>query len=228
MPTAKPSGGPRWPARPSSTIARNNLSHALLDKGQFDASISLSQEVLAGNPNDPVAQNNLGFALLEKGRVEESISYFQRAIAAEPNAPNAYYNLGRACLKEGRYEDAMTQFQTSDPLATGFCRAPIATLATRCCKRAGFPPPSPITKQSIALEPDYALAHNDLGGILLRLGDTNQARFHFERAVKFAPDFAEAHYNLGGLLLAAGQLDEALSQYEKVTQLNPRLAGRIS
>ena len=79
-------------------------------------------------------------------------------------------------------------------------------------------------QQSIALEPDYALPHNDLGSILLRLGDTNQARLHFERAVTLAPDFAEARYNLGGLLLAAGQLDEALSQYEKVAQLRPRLA----
>ena len=209
---------------PSSTMARNNLAHALLDEGQFDSSISLSREVLAVNPNDPVAQNNLGFALLEKGRVGESISYFQRAINSEPNAPGAFYNLGRACLKEGRYEDAITQFQTAIRLQPDFAEA-YCNLGYALLQTGRIPAAISNYDMSIVLEPGYALAHNDLGGILLRLGDTNQARFHFERAVKFAPDFAEAHYNLGGLLLAAGRLDEALSQYEKVTQLSPRLAG---
>jgi tetratricopeptide (TPR) repeat protein len=209
---------------PASIIARNNLSKALLDKGQFDASISLSQEVLAVDASNPVAQNNLGFALLEKGHVEESISHFQRAMAAEPNAPGAYYNLGRADLKQGRYEAAMTHFQTAIRLQPDFAEA-YCNLGYALLQAGRIPAAISNYEASIALEPDYALAHNDLGGILLRLGDTNEARVHFERATRSAPDFAEAHYNLGGLLLAAGQLDEALSQYEKVAQLNPRLAG---
>jgi protein O-mannosyl-transferase len=208
---------------PTSTIAGNNLSHALLDKGQWDASIVLSQEVLAGNPGDPVARNNLGFALLEKGRVDDSISNFQQAIAAQPNGAEAYYNLGRAWLKKEQYEAAITNFQTAVLLqpdfANAYCNLGFALLQTGRI-------PAAITnyQQSLALDPDYPLAHNDLGGILLRLGETNQARTHFERAVALAPDFVEARYNLAGLLLAAGQLDESLSQYEKVTQLRPQLA----
>jgi tetratricopeptide (TPR) repeat protein len=208
---------------PSATIARNNLSHALLEKGQYDASIALSQEVLAGNSNNPVAQNNLGFALLEKGRVEEAMPHFQRAIKAEPNAPGAYYNLGRALLKQGRYEEAISPLQTMIRLQPDFAAA-YCNLGYALLQTGRIPAAISNYQTSIALEPDYALAHNDLGGILLRLGDTNQARLHFERAVKLAPEFAEAHYNLGGLLLAAGQWDEALSQYEKIAQLNPRLA----
>jgi protein O-mannosyl-transferase len=208
---------------PTSTIARNNLSQALLDKGRWDASLSLSQEVLAGNPGDYVARNNLGFALLEMGRVDESISCFQQAIAAQPNRPDAYYNLGRACLKKERYEAAITNFQTAVRLQPDFANA-YCNLGYALLQTGRVPAAISNYEQSIALEPDYPLAHNDLGGILLRLGDTNQARSHFERAVRLAPDFVEARYNLGGLLLAAGQLDEALSQYEKVAQLRPRLA----
>jgi tetratricopeptide (TPR) repeat protein len=208
---------------PSSTIARNNLSHALLDKGRYEESIPLSRQVLAMSPNDPVAQNNLGLALLETGRVDESLSYFQGSIAAEPNAPNAWYNLGRACLKQGRHEAAIPYFQTAVRLqpdfASAYCNLGYALLQTGRISAA-----ISNYQQSLALDPDYALAHNDLGSILLRLGDTNQARFHFERAVNLAPDFAEARYNLGGILFATGQLDEASSQYEKFTQLRPQLA----
>jgi protein O-mannosyl-transferase len=209
---------------PSSTIARNNLSRALLDKKQYDDSIALSQGVLAVNPGDPVAQNNLGLALLEEGRVEDSIPHFQRALAAEPNGPNAWYNLGRASLQQGRFESATTHFQTAIRLQPDFAAA-YCNLGYALLQTGRIPAALANYEKSIALDPDYALPHNDLGDILLRQGETNQARRHFERAVKLAPDFVEARYNLGGVLLAAGQLDEALSQYEKVAQLRPRLAA---
>ena len=208
---------------PNSTMARNNLAQALLDKGQLDEAILLSREVLAAQPNDPVAENNLGFALLDKGQVEESISCFDRAIAARPNDPNPYYNRGRAWLKASRYENAITNFQTAVRLQPDFASA-YCNLGYALLQSGRISDAISNYQQAIALEPDYALAHNDLGSILLRSGDTNQARSHFERAVSAAPDFVEARYNLAGLLLAAGQLDDALSQYEKVVQLRPRLA----
>ncbi len=207
---------------PTSTIAHNNLARALMDKGQWNASLSLSRQVLDGNPGDPVARNNLGFALLELGRVDESIPCFERAIAAQPNSPDAYYNLGRADLNEKRYADAITNFQTAVRLKPDFANA-YCNLGFSLLQTGQVPAAITNYEQSIALDPDYPLAHNDLGGILLRQGDTNQARIHFERAVKLAPDFVEARYNLAGLLLADGQLDEALAQYEKVAQLRPRL-----
>jgi tetratricopeptide (TPR) repeat protein len=207
---------------PASTIARNNLSQARLDKGRLDESMVLSREVLAGHPHDEVAQNNLGFALLEKGSVNESISCFEQAIAAQPNAPNPYYNLGRAWLKIGRAEAAITNFQIAIRLQPDFAEA-YCNLGYALLQAGRVPEAITNYQQAITLEPDYALAHNDLGSIQLRLGDTNQARIHFERAVALAPEFVEARYNLGGILLAGGQLDQALSQYEKVSELRPRL-----
>jgi tetratricopeptide (TPR) repeat protein len=207
---------------PTSTIARNNLSQALLDKGRLDESITLSREVLAGHPNNYVAQNNLGFALLEKGRVNESISCFDQAIAAQPNAPNPYYNLGRAWLKNGRADAAITNFQNAVRLQPDFASA-YCNLGYALLQAGRIPEAITDYQEAITLEPDYALAHNDLGSILLRLGDTNAAQLHFERAVALAPEFVEACYNLGGLLLGAGQLDQALSQYEKIALLRPRL-----
>jgi tetratricopeptide (TPR) repeat protein len=209
---------------PGSSIARNNLSQALLDKGQWDASVVLSQEVLAEHPADPVARNNLGFALLEKGRVDDSVSNFQQAITAEPNRPDAYYNLGRAWLKKEQYESAITNFQKAVSLQPDFANA-YCNLGFALLQAGHIPDAITNYEQSLALQPDYPLAHNDLGSIFLRLGQTNQARSHFERAVALAPDFVEARYNLAGLLLAAGQLDEAASQYEKVTELRPQLAS---
>jgi protein O-GlcNAc transferase len=80
-----------------------------------------------------------------------------------------------------------------------------------------------ITKRHSALDPGYALAHNDLGGILLRKGENAAALVHFQRALELEPEFVEAHYNAGGVLFGMGRLEDALSQYEIVASLNPRL-----
>ncbi len=208
---------------PGSTIARNNLSQVLLDKGDFDHAIQLSQEVLALNPDDAVAQNNLGFALLQQGRLDDAIAHCEKSIALQPNAPDAYYNIGQAELKKSQFDAAITNFQMAVRLKPDYPAA-VCNLGYALLQTGQISGATANYKKSIELDPDYALPHNDLGSIFLRLGQTNEALAHFQRAVELAPDFVEAHYNLGGVLLAQGRLDEARSQYEEVAVLRPSLA----
>jgi tetratricopeptide (TPR) repeat protein len=208
---------------PGSTIARNNLSQVLLDKGDLDHAIQLSREVLALNPDDAVAQNNLGYALLQKGQLDDAIAHCQKSIALQPNAPDAYYNIGQALLKKSQFDAAITSFQMAVCLkpdyAAAFCNLGYALLQTGQVSAATVN-----YEKSAELDPDYALPHNDLGSIFLRLGQTNEALAQFQRAAELEPAFAEARFNLGGILLAQGRLDEARSQYEKVAELRPNLA----
>jgi tetratricopeptide (TPR) repeat protein len=208
---------------PGSTIARNNLSQVLLEKGDFDHAIQLSSEVLALNPDDAVAENNLGYALLQKGQLDDAIAHCQKSLALQPNGPDAYYNIGQAFLKKSQFDAAITNFQMTVRLkpdyAAAFCNLGYALLQTGQVSAA-----TANYEKSTELDPDYALPHNDLGSIFLRLGQTNEALAHFQRAAELEPAFVEAHYNLGGVLLAQGRLDEARSQYEKVAELRPNLA----
>lgn len=208
---------------PTSSIARNNLSHVFLQKGDFDHAIQLSREVLAVKP-DPVAENNLGYALLQKGQLDDAIAHCQKSLAEQPNGPDAYYNIGQAFLKKSGFNEAITNFEMAARLkpdfANAFCNLGYALLQT-----GQVPAAAANYEKSIELDPDYALAHNDLGSIELRLGQTNEAEAHFQRAAELAPGFVEAHYNLGGVLLARGRLEEARSQYEKVAELRPNLAA---
>ena len=40
---------------------------------------------------------------------------------------------------------------------------------------------------------------NSLGEVLLKLGRTDDARMHFEEALRLAPDFGKARSNLAGI-----------------------------
>src|ERR1700685_179173 len=76
-------------------------------------------------------------------------------------------------------------------------------------------------REILALRPDVAEAHNNLGSILCAQGDFAQARARFEQAIALKPDYAEAYHNLGSLLRAQGQLDQAVAHYEQALALRP-------
>ncbi len=47
--------------------------------------------------------------------------------------------------------------------------------------------------KTIALKPDFAEAHNNLGIVLQELGRLDEAEASYTQAIALKPDFAEAH-----------------------------------
>ena len=80
-------------------------------------------------------------------------------------------------------------------------------------------------ERALALAPDFADAHFNLGAAALAEGDAAAAVAAYRQAVALRPDYPEAHNNLGGLLAAAGMLDEALVHYRLAVRFDPRHSG---
>ena len=80
-----------------------------------------------------------------------------------------------------------------------------------------------ITK-ALAIKPDYAEAHNNLGNAFKELGKLDEAVASYHRALAIKPDLAKAHSNLGVALQNLGKLDEAVASYHKALELNPDFA----
>src|SRR5258706_5090421 len=75
--------------------------------------------------------------------------------------------------------------------------------------------------RAVALDPDFAEAHNDRGVILAARGLFADALSCFERAVTLNPGYSEARTNLGRGLRSLGRLDEAVKQFEQVLKRTP-------
>jgi len=73
----------------------------------------------------------------------------------------------------------------------------------------------------VALKPDFAEAHNNLGNVLRRQGRLGESITACRRALELKPDFASAHNNLGSALKDLGQLDEAVACYRRAIELRP-------
>ncbi len=75
--------------------------------------------------------------------------------------------------------------------------------------------------QTIRLNPDCWLAHNNLGLALGQKGREDEAISQYQEALQIDPDYPEAHLNLGNALAQKGKLDEAIAQYQEALQTDP-------
>ena len=79
-------------------------------------------------------------------------------------------------------------------------------------------------RRALAIDPDLADAHLNLGRLLHEGGDPARAETHYRRALAIDPGDALATYNLGVALQDRQQPREAAAAYEEAIALDPTLA----
>jgi tetratricopeptide (TPR) repeat protein len=76
-------------------------------------------------------------------------------------------------------------------------------------------------RRTLARNPDADLAHNNLGLLLFRAGEPDEAIMHFERALQIRPGSAHAHNNLANAYRVTGHPKQAVEHYEMSMKLDP-------
>ncbi len=79
-------------------------------------------------------------------------------------------------------------------------------------------------QEAISFTPDYAAAYNNLGVVLARLGDINEAIKMYYKAIELDPNDAQAYSNLGYELSNLGEKTNAIKFYEKAIEVDPNYA----
>ena len=75
---------------------------------------------------------------------------------------------------------------------------------------------------ALRLNPHYAEANNDLGGLLMDSPQyENQAIRYFERALQASPGLKDAHSNLAVILAKRGQFAEAITHFDQAIAIDP-------
>ncbi len=76
-------------------------------------------------------------------------------------------------------------------------------------------------RTTLARNPNADLAQNNLGLLLFRAGQPEEAITHFEKALQIRPGSAHAHNNLANAYRVMGRLREAADHYEQSLKLEP-------
>jgi len=79
-------------------------------------------------------------------------------------------------------------------------------------------------ENALALDPEFADAHCNLGTVLYNQGRRREALTRFRRALACAPFHREANFNLANLLEEQGAGKEALRHYRAVLRIDPLYA----
>jgi serine/threonine-protein kinase len=78
-------------------------------------------------------------------------------------------------------------------------------------------------RAALALRPNTAVVHNNLGVFFLHQGDGEQALNSLHRALSLQPDDARTVANIGNVLSMQEKWDEAIVEYRRALQLQPDL-----
>jgi tetratricopeptide (TPR) repeat protein len=82
---------------------------------------------------------------------------------------------------------------------------------------------------ALALEPDFADAHCNLGTIQYNRGERDEARRHYAAALLADPGHSEANFNFASLLEEEGRHETALRHYKRALDTDPFFAeARLS
>jgi protein O-mannosyl-transferase len=111
------------------------------------------------------------------------------------------------------------------PTGSILCGALLATLASLTWRQSAmYMNIETLWRTTIERNPEAWMAHDNLGALLFREGQVNEAIVHFRKAVEIDANQAEPQANLGNALLQKGELDEAITQYYKALAIKPHSA----
>jgi tetratricopeptide (TPR) repeat protein len=79
-------------------------------------------------------------------------------------------------------------------------------------------------KRALALKPNYAEVHYNLGVTLREIGQTKEAIKSYKNALSIKNTNPHVHYNLGNALLSLKQYDDAITHLKLAVEFNPSFA----
>ena len=202
--------------------------------GDVDGAIAAYRDAITANPHAcSWVYEPLGRALEAKGRLGEAIENYRHAVALRPDDSGAARSLMLALRKKGVRSDAssggspQTGGEPTDAIA-------LLNLGVAADGEGHSDDALRYYHQAIAREPESSLsaadrsdllakAHYNIGRVLARRGETDEAMKEYQRALELNPRYAYAHTNFGLLLLDRGQIDDAILHFEAALEANPGL-----
>jgi tetratricopeptide (TPR) repeat protein len=174
-------------------------------------------------PNSAGAHNQLGMAFSRFLDVKPAREEFEKALELDPDLAEAHVNLSLLLAQAGELGPAGQHLDRAIELQ-GNTRAAAYAHYLRAKVWAGQDQNEKAMaefEKAVQLQPDYAEAWSDLGGMRRLALDRVGAVQALERAVALKPDDALAQYRLGQLYLQEGRAVKAVEHLKKALSFTP-------
>ena len=180
---------------PFNPTIQHDLGLACLEVGRIPDAIAALQLAVASNPRYGDAYFRLGIALEKQGDIGGAIVAYDRATQLLPSLTEAWFRAGALVYELGHRNEAIGCFRraaaTGGKTSFGRLGKARAFLAEDRNQEA-----EQVLRQTLALDPRNAMAHDLLGNLLSEFGRFDEARECFEYAIAIAPLLAGSYYDL--------------------------------
>jgi tetratricopeptide (TPR) repeat protein len=194
------------------------LADALRVSGQCGQAIRLYEDALRRNPGDTLIVQKMVLCLSSTGEHVKAEQALRSAIEKTPDDPKLWDQLGLELAQQGRGQDAISAFEkatTLDPdLLEAWNNLGEVWLQNRDPGRA-----ETALRNGLLVQPNAASTNLNLANILAGTNRFEEAKFHFDAAVRAKPDDSFIHFRYGLALTRARQFPEARAQLQKSLDL---------
>lgn len=145
---------------------------------------------------------------------------------ANPQA-SALFDQGVAACRAGQVQRGMELFAAAvdaDPSSAEL----LNRIAFVMSSHGALPAARAVLIEATRRFPGHAGTFNNLGSLLLQMGDTDGAVRNFSEAVRLAPSFSATRFNFARLLEQLGEFDRAIELLREVEQRDPQQAAEAS
>jgi len=185
---------------PASQRLRIGLGMALYARGNYDDAVKSLLRAADLNPSDPGCYLFLSKAYdSSPSQADEVIRRFRRFAELQPHNALALYYYAMGLWKGKRAQDPGLDLRQIESLL----------------------------KKSLALDPQLAEAHLQLGNLYYDQGEYAEAIPEYVRALELNSDLADAHYRLGQAYVRTGEKDRAQEQFQVYQRLREQHLAEI-
>ncbi len=209
--------------QPENLEARELLTEALLQLGEFSKALPhlhwLSQKL----PKDPSVWSALGQVQEHLGQLNEARESLRKAVHIMPEEPEFRVHLARILIALDRWDDAAHHLRW---LAHRFPDLASAQyhLALYYERKSNLRKALHHAKRTVQLSPKEPEARLTLARIALQLGDIKTAAEQVETLTKWFPSDAKLAMECAKLFAQAGETERAIKYFRRTLHLQPQNA----
>ncbi|TGE27743.1 tetratricopeptide repeat protein [Hymenobacter metallicola] len=195
-----------------------NLGLAYQSWQKFKSAAKYYKQSLRLNPDNEVAVQELLYCLEISERLEKNLEFFRRFTDEDPYSVTAWYNLGQAYFRAGNFEEAVAAFEYAILIDAKFYDAH-GFLASTYVGQEKY-------REAIA---EFHLSYEEgkptpealcnIGECHEKLGEWDDARKNYQRAIDLDQTMDEAWFGIGIVLNAQERWFEAIHFFRKAVSL---------
>jgi tetratricopeptide (TPR) repeat protein len=179
----------------SNFAIQHDLGLACLECGQLPEAVAALQRAVAAHPRAAKAFWRLGIALQQQSNVPAAIEAYRSAVRLLPSLADAQFRLASLLEGLGYRTEAIGCYRKAASSAAGTSLGRIAGARASLAENRDQDAER-LLRQTLALDPENAVAQEMLGNVLADSGRFEEARGHFERALARDPHLAGTYYDL--------------------------------